>query len=133
MIKQQFFAGFDDFFGFAHAPHAVVATGKQSARGADKACSAPFERPQIFLRGRVVPHARIHRRGKQERRARRKRRGRQHIVRDAVRDFRHDVGRRRSNQKQIRALGERHMFHFPRDRRGERIGHHRIFGKRLKS
>ena len=104
---------FHDLRRLAHAARAHVAAGQQAPFGADGQDAAGQQNPEVFPGGDIVPHAGVHGRGDEHGRAGGQHGGGQHIVRDAMGHFGHDIGGGRGDQKQIGLLGQGHVLHLP--------------------
>jgi hypothetical protein len=84
----------------AHAPEALFSARELAEDRADQAHAPAREHACVLARGRVLPHAVVHR-GRDEHRAIEAQRGRAHgILGEAVREARHHVrGRRRDDER----------------------------------
>ena len=94
--------------------------------------AARNQRFEVFLHGKILPHARVHRRGNHHRRTRCHHSGRKHVIRNAISHLADDIRRCRDNQEQIRPLGQRNVLNFPRRRTLKRIHCNRMSGERFK-
>ena len=110
-----------DLYRLAHATSAGIAAGQHTAGGAYRPDTASQQGLQILLRGLCRPHAGIHGRCQQNGGLGGQQRGGEHIIRNAMGQFGHQVGGGRSNQKHIRFLCQRDMLHIPAFHPGEGI------------
>ncbi|MEI2616059.1 MAG: hypothetical protein V9F06_00295 [Thermomicrobiales bacterium] len=97
----------DDLPGLDHAPDAALAAGERpDDRPHDDHAARPQQR-HVGLRGGVLPHARVHRRGDHHRAARGQQAGGGEVVAEPVGHAREEVGRGRGDEHQVGAAGER--------------------------
>ena len=121
-----------DHYDVLELARAAVPAGQMARRRGDDVHAARDERRNVLLRRGIFPHAGVHRRGDHHRRAGRHDGRGKHVVRDAARHLADDVGRRRGDQEEIRALGQRDMLDLPGVRAHKRVRCHRMTGERLK-
>ena len=119
-----------------HRPHpadAFVTARKHPFVRTDEFRAARFERFHVFLRGRVQPHFAVHRRRDQNFRLRiqRQRDARQRVVRQAVRQFRDHIRRRRRDEQKVRRIRHFDVRRLPAFLLVVKTGHDRMAREHL--
>ena len=107
-------------FRIGEPPRPGHPAGKVSAAGFHDRVTAPHQRCQVGLGGRVLPHVDVHGGSDQHRTGEGEVKSSEEIVGQAVRQFRHQVGRGRSDHEQFVLL--RHGNVFDRVFDGEQVG-----------
>ena len=120
----------EDLLRLCHPPHSPLALGHLALVRADKLEAARLDRGDIRARGRVRPHARVHRRRDEDRPLVREDSLREDVVGDPVGELRHRVRGQRRDHDEIEALEVRIralVRAAPRER-AERLGGHEALG-----
>ena len=123
-IRQRALDGRDDLQRFGHAARSVFATGHVALVRTDDHDAVTAQRGEVALRGRVVPHAHVHRRGDHDRRVSGHQQGRRQVVRVAPCHLRHEVRGRRCHHHEVRHAGQLDMAHLRLAREVEEVGVH---------
>ena len=101
--------GGDDVARLAQAPDARIRARQAPGGRADEAHAALAQNGDVFLRGGVEPHLRVHRRSDEDRARRGQHDARQHVVGDSRANLRESVGRGRNDHDRIGLSGKPHV------------------------
>ena len=115
-----------------HFSGAHVAAGQPAGSGLGHGVAVFAKQGQVILRDGGFPHPRIHGREHDLRALAGQHRGGEHIVCNAVRQFRQNVGCCRCNHTEIRLFGQRHMLHLKLKIAVKRIHGALVAGERFK-
>ena len=102
-VKQRFFG--------RHLARAYITASQIPAVRLDHRVPEASQFCKIILHNGVQEHIRVHRRRNQNRAAARHHGRRQHVVRNAVRNFADDIRARGGNEHNVRALCQRNVLH----------------------
>ena len=120
---EQLLDALEDLLGLRHPPHSELALGRLALVGADQLHPALAESRRVRLRGRMRPHARVHRGRDEHGPPMGERRLGEHVVREPVRELGHRVRGQRRDHEQVGARQVRVEIFLrrPACERGERL------------
>ena len=121
-----------DIFQRGHAAAALVSAGQVAATHLDKHVAAFTQPGHVGLRGGVVPHAVVHRRGDNQRFSHGQGGTGQQVVGDAMGQLGQDVGRAGGHHHQVGPVGQGNVFGMPVKVLGKHVDTYLVPGQCLK-